>query len=69
MLTVRCTVKLLLRLKASPVPSPASSSNRLGDWYVTILAIRPAHLILLVNEPTAWEWEESDLAGGLRELS
>ena len=52
MLTVRCTTKLLRRLKVSPGPSPATSSSRLGDWYATILSVRPAHLILLVNEQT-----------------
>ena len=52
MLTVRCTAKLLRRLKACPASSPASSSTRLGDWYATFLRTRPAHLILLVNEPT-----------------
>lgn len=52
MLTVRCTAKLLRRLRVSPGPSPATSTGRLGDWYATILPFRPAHLILLVNEPT-----------------
>ena len=52
MLTVRCTAKLLRRLKVRPAPSPAMSSDRLGDWYATILQNRPARLILLVNEPT-----------------
>lgn len=52
MLTVRCTAKLLRRLKVDPKGSPGSSSTRFGDWYATILPVRPAHLILLVNEPT-----------------
>ncbi len=52
MLTVRCTAKLLRRLKVNPPTSGEASSNRLGDWYATILPVRPAHLILLVNEAT-----------------
>jgi hypothetical protein len=52
MLNVRCTAKLLRRLKASPPASAANSSTRLGDWYATVLRVRPTHLILLVNEPT-----------------
>jgi hypothetical protein len=52
MLTVRCTAKLLRRLRVSPEPSSESSTTQLGEWYATILPIRPAHLILLVNEST-----------------
>jgi hypothetical protein len=52
MLTVRCTAKLLRRLKVRPEATSESSSTRLGEWYATILSVRPAHLILLVNEPT-----------------
>ena len=52
MLIFRCTAKLLSRLKVSPGPSPATSTARLGGRYATILPLRPAHLILLVNEPT-----------------
>src|SRR5262245_41672496 len=52
MFTVRCTAKLLSRLKVRPEPTPAASTTRLGDWYATILPWRPAHLVLLVNEPT-----------------
>ena len=52
MLTVRCTAKLLSRVKVQPDSVPATSTTRLGDWYATILVGRPAHLVLLVNEPT-----------------
>lgn len=52
MLIVRCTAKLLRRLKVSPRPDLVASTGRLGDWYATILPHRSAHLILLVNEPT-----------------
>jgi hypothetical protein len=52
MLIVRCTAKLLDRLKVPPLASPVPSSTALGDWYATILPLRPAHLVLLVNETT-----------------
>lgn len=52
MLIVRCTAKLLDRLKIRPLVSPGPSSTALGDWYATILPLRPSHLVLLVNETT-----------------
>jgi hypothetical protein len=52
MLIVRCTAKLLARLKVRPLASSAPSSTVLGDWYATILPLRRAHLVLLVNETT-----------------
>lgn len=52
MLIVRCTAKLLSRLHADPASAPPPSTTRLGDWYATILPVRPEHAILLVNEPT-----------------
>ena len=52
MLVVRCTAKLLARLKAKPGPSPPPSTTLLGDWYATVLPWWPAHLVLLVNERT-----------------
>lgn len=52
MLIVRCTAKLLDRLKVRPLASPVHSSTALGDWYATILPLRPAHVVLLVNETT-----------------
>jgi hypothetical protein len=51
-LTVRCTAKLLKRLRGEPVAEPAPSTTRLGEWYATILAMRPFHVVLLVNETT-----------------
>ena len=52
MLIVRCTARLLARLKVRPDSAAESSTTRLGDWYATLLPIRPAHLVLLVNEGT-----------------
>jgi hypothetical protein len=52
MLVLRCTAKLLNRLKVRPTGPSSSSTTGLGDWYATILAVRPAHLVLLINEST-----------------
>ena len=52
MLIVRCTAKLLGKLKARREPAPAPSTTRLGDWYATILPMRPSHVVLLVSEST-----------------
>ncbi len=52
MLTIRCTKKLLERLKlptTSPEVPPASTTA-LGDWYATYIPCRPKHLILAVSE-------------------
>lgn len=56
-MTLRCTGKLLERLKL-PEPKAAQSTlltnalptTALGDWYATILFTRPSHLILAVSE-------------------
>jgi hypothetical protein len=50
--TLRATVKLLKRMKATPDPSPPPSTGRLGDWYANLLVVRPAHLVLCVSERT-----------------
>jgi hypothetical protein len=50
MLVLRCTRKLLGRLPALLAPADAVSTTVLGDWYATILMVRPVHLVLLVNE-------------------
>ncbi len=50
MLVLRCARKLLGRLHASPEPVDAACTTVLGDWYATILMVRPAHLGLLLNE-------------------
>jgi len=52
MLVLRCTRKLLDRLPAPSAADHAASTTVLGDWYATILMVRPAHLVLLVNETT-----------------
>lgn len=52
MLIVRCTEKLLGRLRIRAAPEPPRSTTRLGDWYATYLPLRPSHVVLLVNEST-----------------
>jgi hypothetical protein len=58
MVNLRCTQKLFkrlpleLRMPSLPQPSTIAhpSSTVLGDWYLTLLVIRPAHLVLAVSE-------------------
>ena len=50
MTTLRCTRQLLRRLGSDPSESP--SSGQLGDWYATIVATRPRHLVLCTNART-----------------
>ena len=50
MVTIRCTQKLLRRLRLTE-DTPASTTV-LGDWYANILFSRPQHLVLCVSERT-----------------
>ena len=50
MVTIRCTQKLLRRLRSES--SPAPSTTRLGDWYANLLFARPEQLVLCVSERT-----------------
>jgi hypothetical protein len=52
MFTVRCTARLLKRLKAQPEVIANPPSTRLGDWYAHLLFLRPAQLVLAVSERT-----------------
>lgn len=52
MFTLRCTAKLLKRLKAQPEDVAVPPSTRLGDWYAHLLFVRPAQLVLAVSEQT-----------------
>ena len=49
-LTVRCTKKLLDRLKITPSDAPLTSSTRLGDWYGRLLYTKPKQLVLFASE-------------------
>ena len=48
MVVLRCTRKLLVRLKRTEVSAGVASTTRLGDWYGNILRIgRRQHLIFI----------------------
>ncbi len=48
--TLRCTKKLLRRLRATTPAEARPPSTALGDWYATILHTHPRHLIICVSE-------------------
>jgi hypothetical protein len=48
MVAIRCTRKLLARLKA-PAAECGPSTTKLGDWYADLLYLRPEQLVLLVS--------------------
>lgn len=50
MFTLRCTRKLLERLRASPGVALEPSTTRLGDWYATLVYERTEQLVLCVSE-------------------
>jgi hypothetical protein len=52
MFTMRLTTKLLKRVAVVVDESPPPPTTRLGDWYGNILFVRPAQLVLFVNERT-----------------
>lgn len=52
MLTLRCTRKLLDRLRVPPVPDDSEPTTRLGDWYANLLFRPGQQLVLLVNQRT-----------------
>jgi len=51
MLTLRCTAKLMKRMRAVPAPTPLASSGKLGDWFANLLYGSP-QLIICVSEKT-----------------
>ena len=50
MVVLRCTRKLLMRLKQVGDLPPVESSTRLGDWYGNILRIGRRQHLLLISE-------------------
>lgn len=50
MLVLRCTQKLLDRLKQVGTPPPVESTTRLGDWYGNILRIGRRQYLLFISE-------------------
>lgn len=53
MVVIRCTKKLLERVKpTSLAPVDAAGDNLLGDWYATVLFVRPTWLVAAVSSRT-----------------
>lgn len=52
MFTLRCTKKLLTRLRVKPEPRPPPSTTKLGDWYADTLNLGRERLVLCVSELT-----------------
>ncbi len=52
MFTLRCTKKLLDRMRVKPDPRPPPSTTKLGDWYADTLNLGRERLVLYVSELT-----------------
>jgi hypothetical protein len=50
--SLRCTKKLLDRMRATPEPDPPEPSTILGDWYANLLYTPAGQLILTISERT-----------------
>jgi hypothetical protein len=48
MFTLRCTKKLLDRMRVKPDPLPPPSTTKLGDWYADTLNLGRERLVLCV---------------------
>jgi hypothetical protein len=52
MVVLRCTRKLLRRLRVKPDEAPPESSTLLGDWYANVLFVNRRPLVLAVSSRT-----------------
>lgn len=52
MFTLRCTRKLLDRLKAEPVTDPSQADTVLGDWCANLVRVGRTQVALAVSERT-----------------
>jgi hypothetical protein len=52
MLTLRCTARLLKRLRAGPDESSGPATTSLGDWHANLLYVARKQVVLLVNDRT-----------------
>lgn len=53
MVVIRCTKKLLDRIKPTSIaPVDTTGSNLLGDWYATLLIVHRTWLIVAISEKT-----------------
>ena len=56
MFALRCTKKLLDRMRVDPESSPAAPTTILGDWYGNLIRVGKQQLILCVSEKTLRRW-------------
>ncbi len=52
MFTLRCTARLLKRMKVAPVAAAPDPTTRLGDWYANLIHVGRNQLVLAVSEKT-----------------
>jgi hypothetical protein len=52
MFTLRCTQKLLARLRAEPVEDPGQADTVLGDWYANMVRVGRQQVVLAVSDRT-----------------
>jgi Uma2 family endonuclease len=52
MVVLRCTRELLARVTRAPADPAATSSTRLGDWYVALVRVGPRQYLLAISERT-----------------
>ena len=52
MVTIRCTQKLMRRLRVAEESAVSAPTTALGDWYANILFAKPQQLVLCVSERT-----------------
>lgn len=52
MLTVCCSTRLLKQVGLERVDPGDTPEPRLGEWYATVLQLRPNPVVMLVSEPT-----------------
>ena len=50
MFTLRCTKKLLARLRSTPIGDDVEPTTHLGDWYANLLFRPGGQVVLFVNE-------------------
>ncbi len=69
MIVLRCTARLLKRLRQSPkLPEPPPSANPLGEWYADIDSFDREPFVLLLNAATGATLVLPGRAQALREL-
>jgi hypothetical protein len=52
MFTLRCTARLLKRMKVAPVAACSDPTTLLGDWYANLIHVGRQQLVLAVSEKT-----------------